>query len=243
MKNSIFGLLLFLGVSVNPPVTAQKPPSPSPTPPKVTQPQRQRSTWEAILSLFRKKGQNLGSRGVCPISPGLLEDQNIIWNDRPLFLWQGLEYPSEIRLYSPFSAKQEEEILWRQVVTAEQGIFYTGPALQPGKTYDWEIFSPSNGYKLRRSFQVMDLDERQLIIKELQVLENRLRAEQATESEISLERVNYFAQRELWSDALQSMYSIPNPPPEVTQKIEALLQELCEPIKSDRSAYPPIPQR
>lgn len=234
MKSNILPLILALFFATSSlPATAQKPPASKPVPARQTQ--KQRSTWEAIISLFRAKGRNLGSRGVCPVSPGLLEEKNVIWSARPLFLWQGISLPLEIRLYSPFTGQQEQEIIWGQEITAAssdipfQGVEYTGEALEPGKIYDWAIFDPNTKYKLRRSFQVMSLEEREPITKELESLENRLKSEGATDEEITRERANYFAQKELWSDTLQAMYSVTNPSAELTSKIQELLKELCEP--------------
>lgn len=206
--------------------------------PQPTQPQKKRSTWEAILTLFKKRKEpNLGSRGVCPVSPGLLEKTNVIWSDRPLFLWQGIDFPLEIRLYNSFDPKQEQSILWRQVLTTAspavtfQSLQYTGQALEPGKIYDWEIFNQSNKSKLRRSFQVLSLEERTQIAEELKNLEDQLKAENATDEEIALERSYYFAQRNLWSDALQEMYSVQQPSQELTMKVQELLSYLCNAAK------------
>lgn len=99
---------------------------------QTNQPKNKRSTWEAILTLFkRRKEAKFGSRGICPVSPGLLEEKNIIWNNQPLFLWQGNSLPLEIRVYSPFNPKQQQQVIWRKKInpissdTAFKGIPYT----------------------------------------------------------------------------------------------------------------------
>ena len=74
----------------------------------------------------------------------------------------------------------------------------------------------------------MNTEERNQIAEELKSLEEQLKVAQATAEEISLERANYFAQKNLWSDALQEMSSVPNSVPEFTQKIQELLSNLCE---------------
>ncbi|PSF35593.1 hypothetical protein C7H19_16445 [Aphanothece hegewaldii CCALA 016] len=212
----------------------QSQPSPSPTP----QVKRKRSTWSAILNLFKtRKEPKLGSRGVCPVSPGILEEKNVIWHNNPLFLWQGNQ-PLEIRLYSPFDPKQEQTILWSQIITTAspektfQGILYTGKVLQPGQIYDWEIFNQADKSIWRRSFKVMGLEERDVITKELKSIEAQLRLEQATDEEIALERANYFAKLDMWSDALQEMSSVENPSEELTQKVQELLIYICNPPKT-----------
>jgi hypothetical protein len=196
---------------------------------------KERSTWGAILSLFKRgnQGRNLGSRGVCFVSPGLLEEKHIIWSDLPIFLWQGVSLTQEIRLYSPFNPAQDQEIIWRQdikQVSPEptfQKIPYTGPPLEAGKTYDWGIFDRKSKAQEKRRFTVMKSQEHAQITTELQSLETQLKSEGATEEEIAREKANYFLEKQLWSDALQSMLTVKNPSPELLQKIQELLGELC----------------
>jgi hypothetical protein len=206
-------------------------PQPTPTP----QSRKERSTWGAILSLFKRsnQGRKLGSRGVCFFSPGLLENSPVIWSDRPIFIWQRVSLFQEIRLYSPFNPAQDQEIIWRQEIKQSsptisfQEIQYTGTPLEAGKTYDWEIFDQKSKAQEKRYFTVMESSERAQITTELQRLETQLKSEGATEEEIARERANYFIEKQLWSDALQSMLTVKNPSPELLQKIQELLGELC----------------
>jgi hypothetical protein len=204
---------------------------PTPTP----QSRKERSTWGAILSLFKRgnQGRKLGSRGVCFVSPGLLGNNQVIWSDRPIFLWQEVSLTQEIRLYTPFNPIQDQEIIWRQEIKQVspeptfQKIPYTGTPLEAGKTYDWEIFDRKSKAQEKRYFTVMKSSERAQITTELQRLETQLKSEGATEEEIARERANYFIEKQLWSDALQSMLTVKNPSPELLQKIQYLLGELC----------------
>lgn len=200
-----------------------------------TQPQKQRSTWQAILTILKGRRETTGgSRGeVCLISPGLLEEKNIIWSDQPLFLWQVNNFPLEIRLYSPFNPQQEQEVIWRQDVNEIQGIQYIGQPLEPGKIYDWEIFNLVSKSRQRRSFQVMDIEERNLISQELKNLESQLIIEQATEEEIALEKAKYFAQLNLWSDMLQTISSVQHPSSELTKIRQEIFTYLCETINTN----------
>ena len=229
--------------------SAQRPPQPSqkptPTPresqpklPRENQRQPRKTIWQAIFSLFQgRKEPSMGSRNgyICLVSPGLLEKENVIWSDRPLFLWWGTLSSLEIRLYSPFNPAVDSEILWTQQLTANssvanaQSVPYTGESLQPGETYDWELVNPSSSYRLRRSFQVMDLAPRQRIAADLEALTVRLKATGAGDEEIALEHANYFAQRGFWSDALQVIYEVKNPSPELVVNARDLLKYLCEP--------------
>ena len=235
----IVSLILVLCLAKPPLMILAQTEQPQEEPPPTTQPTEQRNTWQAILNLFRRRKEPYrGSRpayeNVCPISPGLLEEQNTIWSAYPLFLWQETSFPLEIRLYSPFDPTQDAKVIWQQNLmensppTMFQGIQYTGEALEPGKIYDWELFNPINNTKLRRSFRVMDGQERYQITEELQNLEAQLSLQQATDEEIAMARANYFAQRNLWSDVLQEMYSVPNASPELNQIIQELVSYFCE---------------
>ncbi|NEQ64852.1 MAG: CHAT domain-containing protein [Symploca sp. SIO2D2] len=53
----------------------------------------------------------------------------------------------------------------------------------------------------------MEPEKRDRITAELAELENQLKAEKASVSEVILARVNYFADQELWSDALREVYA------------------------------------
>lgn len=219
----------------------------NPKPPAATQRREQPSVWAALWKLVtakREKEPALAARGlVCAISPGRLEEKNVLWSVRPLFLWQRNwqeKLPSfEIRLYSTFSPERDQEKLWSQTVTPEskttkiQSAVYTGEALLPGQIYDWELVILSSEErvpkKVRHTFQVMGSPERERLAAELAALEAQLKAAGATAEEIALERANYFAQRDLWSDALQEIDSVKNSSVELTGKLQDLVNYLCEP--------------
>jgi len=208
------------------------------TSPVETEPGEQNSVWAAIwklLTLKREQEPPLGSRDlVCEIAPGLLGEKNIIWNPRPLFLWQGTVPSLEIYLYSPFTPEREQEVLWSQTVTAKsfrgtfQSVAYTGEALQPGRSYDWELVIPSSR-RQRYTFQVMESQERERIATELRALETQLVSAGATAEEIALQRAHYFAQRDLWSDALQEIYSVQNPSAAFISHAQEVLTHFCKP--------------
>ena len=208
------------------------------TSPAEARPGEQTSVWAAIwklLTLKREQEPLLASRGpVCEIAPGLLGEKNVIWNTRPLFLWQGTVPSFEIYLYSPFSPEREQEVLWSQTVTAKsprgtfQSVTYTGEALQPGQSYDWELVIPPSR-RQRYTFQVMKLEEREPIAAELLALETQLVSAGATTEDIALQRANYFAKRDLWSDALQEIYSVKNPSAAFISHAQEILTHLCEP--------------
>ena len=171
------------------------------------------SILETLWKLLRAKREQepaLSSRSnICEITPGLLGETNLIYSDRPLFLWQGKVPQLEIYLYTPFSLEKEQEVLWSQrVASNSDSIFYSGEPLQPGQIYDWEIVVDAAANRRRISFQVMDTAERDRISGELAQLETELTTSGASKEEIILAKSNYFAQRDLWSDALQQLSSL-----------------------------------
>jgi hypothetical protein len=66
----------------------------------------------------------------------------------------------------------------------------------------------------------MDSEKRRGITNDLTKLDASLKQERATVEKIALEKANYFAGREMWTDALQQLYSVPNPSPELLQTIK-----------------------
>ncbi len=191
------------------------------------------SILEAIWKLLRAKREQepaLSSRSnICEITPGLLGEVNVIYSDRPLFLWQGKVPSLEIYLYTPFSLEREQEILWSQTVGSDvQKVLYTGKALEVGQIYDWEIVVNPQSNRRRISFQVMAGEKRDRIRSELEQLETELTISGATASEITLARANYFAQQDLWSDALQELFSLENSATTLSSNAIEIVEYLCE---------------
>ncbi|MDJ0590339.1 MAG: hypothetical protein QNJ72_10130 [Pleurocapsa sp. MO_226.B13] len=195
-----------------------------PTSPKST------SILEAIVRLFKSPENRLITRGteVCPISPGNLGEQ-VIWSDRPLFIWQGQAPQSTINLYSAsvnFNYKVDEQLLWSETIPPNtQTLAYAGEKLQPGFTYDWEFITDSKTY--RPTFILMEESKRQAIAADLARIEQQLQASGATEEDIAIAKADYFVNQQLWSDALQQLYIVDNSSANLKQKIKDIEQYLC----------------
>ena len=167
----LFALIIAIAL-VNTPVLAgqnsQSQPKNSTTSPTTSQPKK--SIWQAIWELLKQQSEpSLASRRViCPITPGLLGATNTIWSDRPMFIWQGETPQFTIYLYDSFDPEREQQLLWSQTFTPESSLgkfhylAYTGAALQPGQSYDWEIVMTSTR-RDRYTFQVMPSRERDRI--------------------------------------------------------------------------------
>lgn len=188
---------------------------------KATKQENRPLSWAVIFDLLRHKKVTTGSRGgkgaICAIAPGLIETR-VVWNDRPLFLWQGIAQKIEVRLPS------SEDAFWEQSVSeADRSATYNGSALQQGHTYEW-MLTARYSQPISFNFQIMAAERRKVIAAELMALEAQLKTK--TDEAIALQRANYFAQRELWSDVLQEVFSVQNPSAALAQIKQELPAEL-----------------
>ncbi|NET48242.1 MAG: hypothetical protein F6K09_05860, partial [Merismopedia sp. SIO2A8] len=161
----------------------------------------------------RRPRRRLGVRGsLCAVSPGLLEPQNIIWSDRPLFLWRSDPQFMQIQRLEVIDA--DGRIIWdKPLPPTTQHVIYDGPALQSGEFYTWQLtwVVDEREQTMDYAFQLMDSEMRQRILTDLDTLSQP--TEQATLSEeaIALRYADYFIDAELWSDAMQVLYTIESP--------------------------------
>jgi hypothetical protein len=190
---------------------------------------------EEIVTLFARDEPPLGSRtAFCAISPGLVGDTDVIWSDRPLFLWQGEANQLTLRTFDT------HQTVWQQTdLGGTQRLQYTGPALQPGQIYQWQMIGGDLQENVSFIFQVMSVSDRQLITTELEVLEAQLKATNASAENIAAERSRYFAERGLWSDALAALYRVENPSAAVTNTIQQISTRVCGDRNSSTEATAP----
>jgi Domain of Unknown Function (DUF928) len=183
-------------------------------------------TWGDILNVFRRPKKQRGGRGdVCLISPGQPVSNTVeeIWSHKPLFTWQ-LQKGNATQIEVP-------ETQWKNKINPGQtNINYNGTPLQPGQTYTWRLTAVSNFPKktILFQFKLMESRKRANITKELTKLETKLKHLGASAEKIAMEKANYFAQKELWSDGIQQLYSIPKPSAELTQTIKQIQDSSCK---------------
>ena len=190
------------------------------------------SFWNKIFKPSRRdpeppiKPRKGSSRGpVCLISPDTPAQTRIIWNTKPFFLWKGdIE---KIAVGIPGSKKY----LKTQIVTGSQNANYTGRSLEPGKTYRWSISLSeleSASYTMFVPFKIMEAPQRNRIGAELRLIEKLQKNKGADAEKIALTKAKYFAEKGLWSDALQQAYSVSNPSPELSQIMKDIPNQLCK---------------
>lgn len=201
--------------------------------------------WGDIWERLRRKKGKGGSRdpkaikqNVCMLTPGQLSDRDgnsnhkgslEIWSDKPLFLWQGEMKGIEVRDY------RTNQQLWEQPLDpTTTNILYQGKPLQPGKAYFWRNTVPLEQLPTKRSFRLMNDEKRNQITADLTALESKLKAKDASANQIALKRVNYFINKQLWSDALREIYLMPNPPAEVTDILDKINNKAHDFCKKER---------
>lgn len=182
------------------------------------------------LSQRRPRRPLRGRGGICVVSPGLLEAQNVVWSDRPLFLWRSK--PEDVTLQRLAVLDLEGRILWeKSLAPADQGAIYAGQALQPGQFYQWRLEWTVQGTEdfADYTFQVMAADRRNPITTGLQALSQKLQASGASAEEIAHQQSDYLiAQPQpLWSDALKVLYMMENPSTATMQRIQDLTRDVC----------------
>ncbi|MCU0569481.1 MAG: hypothetical protein MUF49_23265 [Oculatellaceae cyanobacterium Prado106] len=222
---SLMVLLLLLGglpLSMSPAIGVA---NPSPAAPQL----ESRSLIAGWGSVFRRRNRRLTIRGgVCAIAPGLVGPIQV-WSDRPLFVWQGSAQQLNIRSHDT------REPLWTKTLdTPAEHLTYTGNALESGKLYQWQALNenPSESDKSQWfTFQVMPPDERNDITVDLQGIETEMRGE--TEDAIALRKAEYFTEKNLWSDALQVLYTIENPSEAILQTQRSVRSQFCAPQSAE----------
>lgn len=192
----------------------------------VAEQEKSLSIWVSIYrSIFKRREppinpRNGGSRppsSVCMLSPDAPSVTRTIWSDRPVFIWQGKV--REIKVMVDGNTD-----IWHQELNHnQQNITYTGKPLNPGKTYDWMV---NNNQFV--TFKIMEQQERDRITLDLRNIENRLKSNGANIEAIAYAKANYFADKNLWSDVLQQIYSVPKPSPELQQLRQDITQKLCQ---------------
>lgn len=211
--------------------------SPKPSPDR-------RLTWGKLMRLILRQTPPVlaspgGSRGnserIYLVAPGLATGLKEVYHERPLLVWQGWQGKiSAVEVGLPGSG---DRILSQPLPGTDRTIAYVGAKLQPGQTYYWSLIDQVGqpiildrcGQKpfYQVSFKVIDGPKRDQITAKLAVLETNLKAKGATAEAIALERANYFADQQLWADALLETYSVKRPSDSLAEAIKGILASSC----------------
>lgn len=208
----------------------------------------EQTSWDNVFKSFLPSSdeppasQPGGSRGPrpravetpCALAPHAQKSNSDrpseIWNNRPIFVWNGIV--DRVEVYS----KPERDLLWKQIVKSGKNyISYTGEPLKSGETYKLSLYAipESEGVfppEVDLYFQVVDTEKSEQITQELNQLQTEHQQKQSTPEEIALARVQYFADRQLWSDAIMESVLVENPSSSLKELLETKIpQHLCPP--------------
>ncbi|ASC73449.1 uncharacterized protein XM38_044160 [Halomicronema hongdechloris C2206] len=164
-----------------------------------------------------------GSRGdLCLVAPATTSPE--IWHLNPVFLWQG-GLIEALEVHDVASG----DSLWRvDLFNFLPRLRYNGPGLEPGREYTWTLYDDLTGDAIMKAdFQVMESDERQRIATELEQLTQDLRDSGADPLDIGLARITYFAEQELWADALTEVYLTRPAAPALSHYVREVTKRIC----------------
>lgn len=190
------------------------------------------ATWSHWIDIVfgEKKPRDPGPGGrggprpanLCWLTPS---DQ--VWHSQPLFVWSG-----NFRVIGLRPA-ESDTLIWRIVAPTEPDqvnrLAYNGKPLEPGQHYEWVFFfdQSSTVPLLKVPFQLVEAKKHAAIAKELTLLNDKLEAEKAAPEARALQRAMFFANQQLWADAMQEIYAVGNPSIELQQVAQQVQQELC----------------
>lgn len=198
-------------------------------PSAIAQPQL---SWQGVTNRMfggkEPRAPGSGGRGgsrpanLCWITP-----TDMVWNSRPQLVWSGSFRAVGVR---PVGT---ETLLWRSIAPVDNKLHrleYGGTPLEPGKAYEWVFFFSENANTpmLRVPFQLVDANQQTTIKTDLAKLNAPDQKQKTNAEALALQRANYFAQQQLWSDVLQEVYSVKNPSPELQQTAQAIEKQICQ---------------
>lgn len=176
-----------------------------------------------------------GSRGpVCVIAPILPQRQvATIWSETPTFFWAG-----DISRIDVTPASDPETTIWSYEPAADEGqVTYDGEPLATNTVYQWMLYNQRGTPVFRASFQLIEAAEHDQIAAALSDLETKLLAEDASEDAIALARTSFFAEKQLWADALREAAQVTDENSRSAQYLEAVRAAIC-PQAEDITANP-----
>jgi hypothetical protein len=179
--------------------------SPAPAP-------AQSLTWGDIIKWLSPKKIAGGSRSpLCIPNRG---EQATVLTVRPTILWQGNVGAIGLR------RAKEEKVFWLQPLAPSPGLQslrYSGPALEPGQTYDWVFFDDAKG-KDPLTWQTIAIAPKSTATRILRDLNQLPGSGEAK----TMARVNYLVQAQMLSDAALEVLAVRSPSVELKQALKAL---------------------
>jgi hypothetical protein len=179
-------------------------------------------SWGNVFASLKREKKPHRSRGdVCLVSPMAGDEVSL----QPTFLWQG--FAQAIALEDDRGTELWRESPSKQTQPSEKSVYqqtYRGDDLKAGNIYTVVLHGLKSA---QQSFRILPTAQATKVNAEVQALTTKLQRQGATQEAIALHRTHYFAQHQLWSNAVQSAYSVDNPSAELKQLIQALPTQIC----------------
>ncbi|MBE9138589.1 hypothetical protein IQ254_15555 [Nodosilinea sp. LEGE 07088] len=165
---------------------------------------------------------------LCLITPSSTDKSvSEVWSSAPYFVWAEKFLAPEIRSSVARIAivlPSSQTVVWSQRLPIDresittpaspwrlQQLAYDGVALEAEQIYVWHLLDSHDRSLGSGSFRVMALAEQRAITAELASVEEDMANQSATAAEIAAAKVQYFADRQMWADAMQMSFSVEAP--------------------------------
>lgn len=179
-------------------------------------------SWRELNDRYEDEQPRGGGRGdlVCIISPRTGSD--VMWSDRPLFVWHNSIQSLTLNL--------PDGPPWQPEITPETHRVLYPQALPPGD-YIYEITYIKDGQLERQEFEfgVMSASDRAPHQAALDAIEAQSRLDRSSEDEVARRRAAYFLEQGWNSDYIQEIYMAPNSSRERIREAEAIGNWVCPP--------------
>jgi Domain of Unknown Function (DUF928) len=176
--------------------------------------------WIVKLLKPKRRGGSRGDEMICAESPTFRANYPYLWTRQPLLVWSGS--PSSLQLLDAQSLK----IVWQKTIDSNSEIrqIRIDRPLELGKRYIWRVVAkPGNdAVNPEIAFQMLDANQWKKIDRELTALEQKLKGQKLSSEEITLEKVSYFAQRQMWGDAQETLAFLPA---NLSQRLAIIIQD------------------
>lgn len=194
--------------------------------------------WNSIFRVPPPR-RGIGRGDTCLIAPlptaNVSPSMAFTLSDRPTFVWRGGNSSTTSQASTgKIGVRLQEggEILWSESLSFNQTnslhTAHYGGILQPDRVYEVVFLTPTNQVLTRSiRFQALESVERDRISQALNQLNQRLARENVAGEAAAIERANFFAERQLWSDFWQEVLSVESPSQQLLDVINQTVTNLC----------------
>jgi hypothetical protein len=158
-----------------------------------------------LLSPTRGRADR-GDGVICTDSPIFKSQYPYLWTRQPLFVWTGTA--KSVRTLDATSKR----VIWSKDVDAKTHKQRLDRPLAFGKRYIWQVVTDPDNELVnpKVEFQIVDAAQWKKIDRELKTLNRQWTNQKLDSEQIALERVKYFAQRQMWGDVTEIVNSLPD---------------------------------